>query len=94
MEIPLTGDARSEFRIVLGGQSVRITVWWQPSDGHWYFSLAWVDGRPIVSGVRIVRTSNLLIGHVSDFRGRLHVLGEGDPGRDAWGRTHRLLYIE
>ena len=92
-EIPLTNDARSTFRTTLGGQNVRLRLWWQPTDAHWYLSLAWLDGRGIVSGVRLVAGGNALRGIVSDFVGSITVTGEGGgPGRNAWGQTHRLVY--
>lgn len=92
-EIPITNDARLTFRTVLGGQNVRFYFWWQPSDGHWYMSLSFVNGVAIVSGYRLVQSADLLLGVVSDFQGTISVGGLGTPGRTAWGNTHRLFYI-
>ena len=92
-EIFITNDARLTFRTVLGGQSVRFRFWWQPSDGHWYMSMAFTTGVKIVSGVRLVETADLLAGLVLDFKGRIAVGGPGSPGRNSWGETHRLFYI-
>ena len=90
--IPLTDDARQTFRTLLGGQSVRIRAWWQPSDEHWYLTLAWTDGRIIVAGVRLVEGGQPLAGHVLEFSGRLDVMGAGPLVRSAWSTSHFLVY--
>ena len=92
-QIPMTNDARRTFRTILGGQSVRVRAWWQPLDENWYLSLAWLDRRPIVSGVRLLAGARPLDGAVLDFEGALFVDGTERLGRRAWTTTHRLLYL-
>ena len=91
--IPLTDDAAQTFRVSLGGQAVRLTVWWSPTAEGWYASLAWQDRRSIVRGARLTDGGLPLDGVVTDFVGGLYVDGEGDLGRTAWLGTHRLLYL-
>ena len=93
-QIHLSSDARQVFRIVLGGQSLRINIWWQGLTGGWYLSLSWLDGRKIVSGCRLVGGGRPLDGKVVNFAGELAVVGNDELGRDAWNVSHRLLYIE
>ena len=90
--IPLTDDARQTFRTLLGGQSVRVRAWWQPSDENWYLTLAWTDGRIIVAGVRLVDDGQPFAGQMLDFAGSLDVQGTGSLSRNAWSTTHRLVY--
>ena len=92
-QIALTADARQTFRTMIGTQGVRVTAWWQPLDEAWYLSLAWLDRRPIVTGVRLTEGGRPLRGFVTDFVGQVHVSGNGEPGREAWGSTHRLLWL-
>ena len=88
------GDSvRETFRTILGGQNVRLTLWWQPFDAHWYLSLAWLDRRAIVSGVRLVENATPLLDVQGSFQGQLFVSGVGVPGRRAWTSTHVLFYF-
>ena len=90
--IPLTDDPRQTFRTTLGDQPVALFVWWQPSDESWFVSLEYQDGRTIVSGVRLVEAGVPLRGFVTDFEGQFLVTGIGEPGRNAWSTTHRLIW--
>ena len=91
--IPLTNDARQTFRTILGGQSVRVTAWWQPFDKYWYVSLAWLDGRGISSSMRLVEGGRPLRAIVNDFKGGLLVTGSGVPRRNSFTEKHRLVYL-
>ena len=91
--VALTNDARQTFRTVLGGQSVRVTAWWQPLDEYWYMSLSRMNGAPIISAVRLVESGRPLSGQLLEFSGQLIVDGRGDPGREAWTSGHRLIYV-
>lgn len=94
VSIPLADQPRQTFRIVLGGQSVRLTIWWQPLSGSWYLSVGFVGGAAIASGLRLSAQSNPLQGYVTDFRGGFTVEGDGDPARDAWATgSHDLVYL-
>ena len=91
--LPVTTDVRQFFMTSLGGQLVRIDVWWQPSDENWYLSLAWQSGRRIVSGRRLVTDVDVLVGIVSDFSGALVVYGLTERiGRDSWLTSHELIF--
>lgn len=80
----------------LGGQRVRLRVHWQPREEAWYCSVEYPPGTPILTGRRIVVDSDIMRGVLSGFEGRLicrRVLaGSGEPGRNAWNDTHRLVY--
>ena len=91
--LTLTTDARQTFRTVLGSQSVRVTLWWQPDDATWYVTLAFLDGQPIVTGRRLVSGGRVLQDLVTDFVGDLVTVGAGEPGREAWDGTHKVLYL-
>ena len=91
--IPLSDDARQTFRIILGGSTVRLRVWWQPLDENWYLSLAAPDTTPIISGVRVDEAGAPLTARQLDFEGGLLVDGQGPVRRRAWTTTHKLLYL-
>ena len=91
--IPLTNDARQTFRTVLAGQPVRINVWWQSLDKHWYFSLLRPNREVIISAVRLNEQRRPMRAFVTDFKGEILVDGEGAPRRIAWTTGHRLIYI-
>ena len=94
--IPLTDSPRQTFDVTLGGQTVGLTIWWQPLDSSWYLSMRDSAGDPIAAGrrmaldVRLVRSRN--------FEGDLAVVGI-DPatteevGRMGWTETHGLYYL-
>ena len=95
-QVPFLSRVRETFRTNIGGRSVRFNKFFQPLDQSWYMSLSVADiaRTPIVTGVRLLGRSVPLAGVAADvFRGQLFVDGVGDPGRDAWGSTHRLLYM-
>ena len=92
-QLSMTNDARRTYRTVLGGQNVRVRVWWQPLDSNWYFSMSWVNRDPIVLGVRLTEGGRPLADTVTDFEGEIYVDGTGRPGRLAWTVSHRLLYL-
>lgn len=92
--IPLTRDARQTFRTILGGQSVRMTVFWQPMNEGWYVSLVGLDQEPIVSGLRLAVGSTPLRGvSTPTFQGSLIVVGPGPLGRDAWAENNELIFL-
>lgn len=91
--IPLTQGARQDFTVTLGDQLVNIRVWWSPLSESWFLDLYTGDRTPILLGTRLVSGRRLLTGHNTNFIGDLFVDGEGNPGRNAWGTTHRLFYF-
>lgn len=90
-QIQLTNNPSQTFRTSLGGQNVRMTVWWQTIDQNWYANLAWLDRRLIVSGLRLV--GRPMRGLRGEFEGELVLHGNGLPGREAWTTTHTLYYL-
>ena len=95
--IPLTNDARQTLRLMLGGQSVRLNVFWQPTDSAWYFDLIGQDGQPVIEGARITLNARLINSGVAEFTGdivcqSMQAESHDEPGREAWANTHRLLY--
>ena len=92
--IPLTRTGRQTFRTILGGQSVRLSTFYQPLSQSWYASLAGLDQRPIVSSMRLGEGSSPMQGRVlSGFVGELVVAGTGDPEREAWQENNDLIYL-
>ena len=92
--VPLSNNARQTFRCTLGGQLVRVWAWWQPLSEAWFISLALVSGDRIIAGVRLGEGARPLRGSVlPGFAGELYVEGVGEPTRNAWGVTHRLLWV-
>ena len=92
--LAVTTDIRQTFDTVLDGQLVRLTVWWQPFDSHWYLSLEWQTGEKIASSRRLIEGQDALAGVVTPFRGSLvvHGLGDEEFGVDSWGISHQLIF--
>ena len=92
--VPLSGAARETFRTILGGQTVRVRVWWQPMTEGWYVSISTLDQRPIVSSLRLSEGGNPMRGLVPEgFIGELVVTGLGEPGRMAWQESSKLVFL-
>jgi len=87
--VRLTTNARQTFTTRLAGKTFRLSVWWQPSDEHWYLS---VEGA--AEGVRLVEAGMPLAGLRPSIGGQLYVVGAGEPGRHAWGQTHQMVFID
>ena len=96
-QVPFLSRVRETFRTSIGGHPVRFNKIYQPLDQSWYMSLSVADvaRTPIVTGVRLLGRSVPLAaaGASTLIGGQLYVDGVGDPGRDAWGTSHRLLYL-
>ena len=95
-EIPLTREPRQKMTVVLGGQPVELTVWWQPISDSWYLSLTTETGAPIAHGRQIASRSAVIAS--TAFEGEVvavPLLRDDTTAveRDAWGETHRLLYL-
>ncbi len=95
--IPLTTDPRQRMRVTLGAHPVVLRVWWQPLSEAWYVSLYTRAEEPLALG-RQVATGQRLVESTPRFSGELVALPlERDAsviGREAWGRTHGLLYLD
>ena len=95
LSIPLLNVPRQSLLVTLAEQDVRLTVWWQPADRHWYGSMEYPAGTPLVSGRRIVLDSPLIGAQARRFVGDLYcraIAQSAEPGREPWGNTHRLIY--
>ena len=92
----MTTDARQRMRVTLGGQSVVLRAWWQPLSGAWYLSLHTRREEPIALGRQIAASRRLI--EAPGFAGELVALpldqDAHSVGREAWGRTHGLVYVE
>ena len=96
-KVPLTNDADQQFTNVLGGQSVRIRATWQDTGASWFLSLIDDDESPLFTGTRIksgIPVINFkLIDFVGDFVAVVLDVSALEPGRNAWGETHELYYL-
>ncbi len=95
--IPLTQDARQVMRVTLGGQPVQLRTWWQPLSEAWYVSVWSREDEPLALG-RQVSHGRRLLDRVEGFEGELLAVpvkpGVDAVGRDAWGETHLLVYLD
>ena len=94
--IPLTTNARQRLRLTLGGQPVVLRAWWQPLSEAWYLSLHARDEAPLALG-RQVAHGRRLLGITEGFEGELLAVPLSDStelGRDAWGDSHALVYLD
>lgn len=94
--IPLIDSPRQTATIVLGGQSVRLTVWWQPVSEAWYLSVVDFSGSPIALGRQV--TARVRLVRSPAFAGDIVALPRrpGDHAnirRSAWQSTHTLAYF-
>ena len=85
---------RQLFTARLGERVWRMHLVWHPLAQGWYLSIADSSGTSILSGIRLTSNRRLLQGYRIDFPGDLFVSGQGEPGRNAWSTTHRLIWIE
>ena len=90
---------RQSLILRLPAVDVRVTVWWQPFDEHWYGSLEVPVGTRVVSGRRLVvgsglvdRLSDVLDGNIV-CRALAEEYQNADPDRAAWREeTHGLFW--
>ena len=98
LQIPLLDIPRQSLNVRLAGQEVKLTVWYQPYDNAWYASLESPPATPIVTSRRLVSGGSLLSGLAVEFAGDIACVPTspdgGEPGRNAWSTTHRLIYLE
>ena len=91
IEIPIIDAPHQTLMAPLGGQRFRLTVWWQPSDAHWYINVDLVSGKAMAHGRRLTEGGTII--HSLAFGGRMYLDGSGEPGRTCWADgTHRLLF--
>lgn len=94
--LPLIQTPRQAFATVVGGQDIRVTLWYQPRDKSWYASIEFPVGAPLISGRRVVLDGPLIGARPSSFAGdifcRALSADVGEPGPEPWGATHQLVY--
>ena len=96
--IQLNNEPDQSQHLVLGGQSVRIDVWWQPTSEAWYMTLLLNNTVRVIAGRQMSIRRRLIGQRPSVFDGEFFVwpIHEGDlsvPRRRAWIDTHRLIYV-
>lgn len=94
--IPLIDSPRQTMQIPLGGDTMRVVVWWSPLSAHWYLSIATDAGADIALG-RQITPSQRLIRDVS-YEWDIVAIPRADDivsdiGRQGWGVTHDLYYL-
>jgi hypothetical protein len=99
--IPLDSDLPFyRFTVTLTGMTYVLHVRWNDRAGRWYFDLADSSDVLLVSSVPLLIGRNLLGRYALEGlpTGTLMVVddtGQGtEPGRDAWGVSHSLVYVE
>ena len=79
--IPLIDAPRQTLTIVLGGQSLHLTAWWQPLSSRWYLSVADLVDAPIALGRQIAPAGAAGALHGLCRRNRRHTAPCGGSGR-------------
>ena len=96
-EIRVSNDASQEFRTVLDGYRLRIRFEWIASANSWFISLLDIN-RNIISASATVKTgipvfNSVLIPELpGDIVAAPLTNPIQEPGRQAWGTTHRLYF--
>ena len=95
--VPLVTADRQTLRTALGGQTVDLTVWYQPLSRAWYLTLvrdaaALAVGRQLAPWIRVLRVDPRLLD--GDLIVISQVGQESSPlGEDAWTDSHGLFYF-
>ena len=90
-EIPLLDLPHQSLLATIGINRFRFTVWWQPSDEHWYLNVDKVDGTAMAHGRRLVEGG--VAAHSLALGGSIKLDGVGIPDRQSWAKkTHRLVF--
>lgn len=100
MNIPAApGLANQRFTCTLDGVRYRVGLRWNGSIRTWFLDLALADGTSLVKSKGLRCGADVLAQKRHDPRippGVLFVVPlqdvRSDPGLDAWGSTHRLVY--
>ena len=95
--VPLVTADRQTLRTVLGGQTVDLTVWYQPLSEGWYLTLA-RDARALAVGRQLTPWTLVLRIDPRLLDGDLIVLSkvgqESTPlSATAWADSHGLFYF-
>ena len=94
--IPVTAHARQTLAVTVGGQTLDLSLWWQPLSLAWYIAVSYRD-TVLAQGFQLAPWQ-LLLGPRDDIMGDLMVVATpghefADLGRDAWTTSHQLLYF-
>lgn len=95
--IPVPSQPHADQTTVLSGVTYVLRFDYVQRMDRWRLGLYTAGGTPIVLGIYLVPGVDLLAPYRADVRvpsGGLWVMSDTDPGRDAWGRTAFLLYLE
>ena len=95
--IPVPSQAHAEQTTTLDGVTYVLRFDYVQRLGRWRLGLYTSRGTLIVAPLWLVPGSDLLAPYRSDPRvppGNLVVISSADPGRDSWGRTADLWYVE
>lgn len=95
--VPVTNDADQIFTTTLAGQVVRIRMTWQNQGQSWFMSLLTPLDVYIFAGTRVKSNIPIVNFQLLDFEGDFVAFPVDvttlEPGREAWGSTHELLYL-
>ena len=97
--IPLLNEPRQSLTVLLDTQEVRLEVWRQPSDSHWYASV-WHPIETLVrAGHKLLPYRPVFARVPRELRGDLVVLpiagADSDRlGTTPWELTHRLVWTD
>ena len=93
--IQLDQAPRHDLALLLGGQAIEMSLWWQPVSLAWYVSVT-REGTPLTIGRQVTPWQRLIT--QAGFSGDIVAIGrEGRAltplARNAWAETHQLVYI-
>lgn len=94
LRLSISDSPRQVFSVRLANIRWTMRVTWHPLPRGWYLDIYESSGSPVLLGIRLTAGRRLLQGYRTEFRGDFYVSGEGDPPRDAWNKTHRLIWLE
>ena len=95
--VPVPSQPHAEQTTVLSGVTYLLRFDYVQRMNRWRLGIYTSAGTPIVLGIGLVPGTDLLAPYRDDTRippGVLAVVAKADPGRDAWGRTADLIYVE
>ena len=98
LRIPLPNQTRRfQLGCSLAGQSVLLTLKWNPNSATWFLDLRKPNGTAIVLGRQLRPRSLLLPSPLAGFEGNLVVADTDQLGKSldarAWAQGYQLLYV-
>ena len=94
--LPVTNGPRQSLTVMLAGQSVDLSLWYQPLSAAWYVSLATRGGSSIARGRQVAPSVRLIRSRA--FAGEIVAVpialdDTSDLGNAPWETTHQLAYL-